>query len=72
MLLVFVICEMHSEKRQTLEKSDLIYSHVLFRHGDRNIIDPYPKDPWRDQKYWPTGWGQLTNVSNISSFYSLS
>jgi lysosomal acid phosphatase len=34
---------------------------VLFRHGDRTPINPYPKDPWGDSKFWTTGWGQLTN-----------
>lgn len=35
----------------------------IYRHGDRTPIEPYPNDPWGDTKYWPTGWGQLTNVS---------
>lgn len=42
--------------------SRLIFSHVIYRHGDRTPIDPYPNDPWGDLKYWPTGWGQLTNI----------
>lgn len=33
----------------------------LYRHGDRTPVEPYPSDPYRDPKYWPTGWGQLTN-----------
>lgn len=41
----------------------LIFSHVIFRHGDRTPQKPYPNDPWGDLKYWPTGWGQLTNVN---------
>lgn len=40
----------------------LVFAHVLYRHGDRTPVDPYPTDPWRDPKYWPTGWGQLTNI----------
>jgi len=28
-------------------------------------LDPYPTDPWNKRKYWPTNWGQLTNVSNL-------
>lgn len=35
----------------------------LFRHGDRNIINTYPTDPWKDESNWPAGFGQLTNVS---------
>ncbi|EDW58375.1 prostatic acid phosphatase isoform X1 [Drosophila virilis] len=40
---------------------ELKFVHVIFRHGDRMPVDPYPTDPWNNRKYWPTGWGQLTN-----------
>ncbi|XP_062121652.1 LOW QUALITY PROTEIN: prostatic acid phosphatase [Drosophila sulfurigaster albostrigata] len=40
---------------------ELKFAHVIFRHGDRMPLDPYPTDPWKNRKYWPTGWGQLTN-----------
>jgi len=35
--------------------------HVLYRHGDRTPIEPYPNDPYKDISYWPVSWGQLTN-----------
>lgn len=34
----------------------------MFRHGERNILDTYPNDPYDDESYWPEGYGQLTNV----------
>ncbi|CAG9861469.1 unnamed protein product [Phyllotreta striolata] len=34
---------------------------VIFRHGDRTPIKPYPNDPYKDKSYWPVGFGQLTN-----------
>ncbi|KAH8241254.1 hypothetical protein KR032_005448 [Drosophila birchii] len=40
----------------------LKFVHVIFRHGDRTPVDPYPTDPWNNLKFWPTGWGQLTNL----------
>ncbi|EDV44076.2 uncharacterized protein Dana_GF16215, isoform A [Drosophila ananassae] len=40
----------------------LKFVHVIYRHGDRTPVDPYPTDPWNNRKYWPTGWGQLTNL----------
>lgn len=40
------------------------YSQI-FRHGDRTPVEPYPTDPYRDPKFWPTGFGQLTNVSTF-------
>ncbi|XP_037029743.1 prostatic acid phosphatase-like [Bradysia coprophila] len=44
------------------ENGKLIFVHVLFRHGDRTPIDPYPNDPWGNRTFWPVGWGQLTNL----------
>nr|CAB59935.1 acid phosphatase-1 [Drosophila subobscura] len=41
---------------------ELKFAHVIFRHGDRTPVDPYPTDPWNNRKFWPTGWGQLTNL----------
>uniref|UniRef100_A0A146M4M1 acid phosphatase n=1 Tax=Lygus hesperus TaxID=30085 RepID=A0A146M4M1_LYGHE len=38
------------------------YVNILFRHGERTIIDPYPTDPNKDPKLWPLGWGQLTKA----------
>jgi len=35
--------------------------HLLYRHGDRTPISPYPTDPYRDQSSWPVGFGQLTS-----------
>ncbi|XP_065372417.1 prostatic acid phosphatase isoform X3 [Calliphora vicina] len=50
-------------------KGKLVFAHVLYRHGDRTPIEPYPTDPWRDLKYWPTGWGQLTNIGKQQHYH---
>ncbi|XP_066144308.1 prostatic acid phosphatase-like [Euwallacea fornicatus] len=42
--------------------SDLDAVVVVFRHGDRTPINPYPNDPYRNRSYWPVDWGMLTNV----------
>lgn len=47
------------------EDSELIFAHILFRHGDRNPIMPFPTDPWKNESFWPRGYGSLTNVSFI-------
>lgn len=41
----------------------ILFLLQIFRHGDRTPVEPYPLDPWKDQKWWPVGFGQLTNVS---------
>uniref|UniRef100_A0A182HT87 acid phosphatase n=1 Tax=Anopheles arabiensis TaxID=7173 RepID=A0A182HT87_ANOAR len=53
----------------TVSKDDgegkLIFAHVLFRHGDRTPIDPYPNDPWKDPSHWTADWGQLVNAGKM-------
>ncbi|XP_036323007.1 uncharacterized protein LOC118736947 [Rhagoletis pomonella] len=51
-------------------KGKLILAHVLYRHGDRTPIEPYPTDPWKKREYWPVGWGELTNVSSYRCNFS--
>lgn len=36
----------------------------MHRHGDRNEL-PYLKSPWKNKKYWPGGYGQLTDVGKL-------
>lgn len=57
--------ESSTEASNELGKAELIFAHVLFRHGDRNPVASYPTDPWANVSYWPRGYGQLTNVSHI-------
>ncbi|XP_049782248.1 lysosomal acid phosphatase-like [Schistocerca cancellata] len=40
----------------------------IFRHGDRTPTDTYPEDPYNDDKYWPEGWGALTNKGKMEMF----
>lgn len=47
------------------DEGKLLFAHVIFRHGDRTPIDPYPTDPWKDPSHWSTGWGQLTNAGKM-------
>lgn len=49
----------------TKEDDSLVMVHVLFRHGQRtpDVSTIYPKDPYRNETYYPYGLGALTNVS---------
>ena len=66
--LAVVTTAKHHEKRRAVD-GDLVFSHVIYRHGARTPIEPYPNDPWKDPKFWAIGWGQLTNVSISSTFW---
>ncbi|ALC47769.1 Acph-1 [Drosophila busckii] len=57
----FAIGESKGVDVQEALPGKLKFAHVIFRHGDRMPVDPYPTDPWNDRKYWPNLWGQLTN-----------
>lgn len=48
----------------TLTYGDQIvqYAAVIYRHGDRTPVDPYPTDPWRNESLWPVKFGELTNI----------
>jgi len=44
------------------EYGELVFVSLLYRHGDRSIIESsYPNDPYKNESYWPMGFGQLTN-----------
>ncbi|XP_017874714.1 PREDICTED: prostatic acid phosphatase [Drosophila arizonae] len=68
-LLLSICClEVGSADVQTSLPGTLKFAHVIYRHGDRMPVDPYPTDPWNDRKYWPTGWGQLTNRGKLQHY----
>lgn len=40
----------------------VVFANILYRHGDRTPVQPYPTDPYRDESCWPVPFGQLTNL----------
>lgn len=38
------------------------FAVVIYRHGDRTPVNPYPTDPWKNESLWPVNFGQLTNI----------
>lgn len=62
--LAFLISALSRGVQANLEDSntELVMVNVLYRHGDRTPVNPYPLDPYRNLSYWSTGWGQLTTV----------
>ncbi|XP_018579473.1 venom acid phosphatase Acph-1-like [Anoplophora glabripennis] len=65
LLRLFAFCSNSGTNEETL-----VLVHVLFRHGERTV-DPstlYPTDPYKDEKYYPYGVGQLTNAGKITEY----
>ncbi|RWS20217.1 hypothetical protein B4U80_14307 [Leptotrombidium deliense] len=52
---------------QNLYARHIHAAHFLSRHGDRSpaVQELLPNQPYSDLKYWPMGYGQLTNVKNF-------
>ncbi|XP_068907606.1 venom acid phosphatase Acph-1-like [Tenebrio molitor] len=50
--------------------STLQLVHILFRHGDRTteLNTVYPKDPYKNETYYPYGYGELTNKGKMREF----
>ncbi|XP_063219004.1 lysosomal acid phosphatase-like [Bacillus rossius redtenbacheri] len=48
--------------------SEVIFASVLYRHGDRTPVKPYPTDPYRNVSLWPVQWGQLTHIGKEQQF----
>ncbi|XP_031588215.1 lysosomal acid phosphatase [Oreochromis aureus] len=45
----------------------LVYTTVLFRHGDRSPVKAYPTDPHQESD-WPQGFGQLSQIGMQQHF----
>lgn len=40
--LLLVILQVHGAPNRSAARDKLVFTHIIFRHGDRNIIEPYP------------------------------
>nr|XP_022906209.1 prostatic acid phosphatase-like [Onthophagus taurus] len=49
-------------------ENELVSVVIIFRHGARTIIQPYPTDPYKNESLWPVGFGQLTNEGKMQHF----
>ncbi|XP_031617280.1 prostatic acid phosphatase-like isoform X2 [Contarinia nasturtii] len=63
LLLFAVMCFVNQCGASGLIGSELVFAHIVVRHGDRNVLYPFGStDPFSNEtKYWPDGYGALTN-----------
>ncbi|EFO19840.2 hypothetical protein LOAG_08653 [Loa loa] len=50
-----------SMTNQKQEIPELLFVHILWRHGDRGPLVMYPNDPY-NESVWPNGRGELTEI----------
>ncbi len=54
-------------RHESVPQKRLLYSNIMFRHGDRAPNErAYPNDVY-DESYWPNGYGELTEVRKNSN-----
>ncbi|XP_031636521.1 uncharacterized protein LOC116349294 [Contarinia nasturtii] len=68
--IVFLLCLFEFANCSGVNKTEneLIFSQIIFRHGDRNIQFTYKNDPYKDKVNWPEGFAQLTNLGKQRAF----
>lgn len=49
-------------------ETELIFTSILFRHGQRNPNAFYPQDPYRNISYWPDGIRMLTKKGKLEQY----
>lgn len=65
LLICLFIC---SVLQQSNADPNVTFAVVIFRHGDRTIISPYPNDPHKDSPLWDIGYGQLTDLGKQEQY----
>ncbi|XP_075990945.1 prostatic acid phosphatase-like isoform X2 [Anticarsia gemmatalis] len=63
LLILFSICT-----KPTYGDESVKYAAILFRHGDRTPVNPYPTDPWKNESFWPVKFGELTNIGKMQHY----
>ncbi|KAJ8680223.1 hypothetical protein QAD02_016010 [Eretmocerus hayati] len=58
----FILGILVSQGSSDVDLGRVVFANILFRHGDRTPLDPYPNDPYRNESLWPVPFGQLTNL----------
>ncbi|KAF7406002.1 hypothetical protein HZH68_005371 [Vespula germanica] len=61
-LIVFINLAIKCFADTNINLGTIIFANVLYRHGDRTPIEPYPTDPYKNESLWPVPYGQLTNL----------
>lgn len=52
----------------TFGDENVKFAAIVFRHGDRTPVDPYPTDPWKNESLWPVKFGELTNIGKMQHY----
>nr|MCH1933247.1 hypothetical protein [Shewanella shenzhenensis] len=45
--------------------SELVFSSIIYRHGERNPENMCPNDQYKDPSHWMEGLGSLTDAGKV-------
>ncbi|CAG5092783.1 Similar to acp2: Lysosomal acid phosphatase (Xenopus laevis) [Cotesia congregata] len=57
-----IVSAFSTEENSSNDLGTVVFANILFRHGDRTPVEPYPNDPHRNESEWPVPYGQLTTT----------
>ncbi|KAF5302427.1 hypothetical protein FQR65_LT08516 [Abscondita terminalis] len=69
-LLLCVLCAVGREIRTSKLPNDteIVLVTVVFRHGERTPSKFYPNDPYKNETFYPIGFGGLTNKGKLMMY----
>ncbi|XP_014279965.1 prostatic acid phosphatase isoform X2 [Halyomorpha halys] len=67
-LLLIAITSSQALKFKVHEDNELVFSSIVYRHGERNPDSFYTNDPYKNLSFWPAGLGSLTDKGKFQQF----
>nr|XP_002131109.1 prostatic acid phosphatase [Ciona intestinalis] len=58
----FLFCLFNIVGLAASEDDQLVFVNLIWRHGARSPVRTYPTNPYNNQRVWPQGFGQLTQL----------
>ncbi|XP_055300691.1 prostatic acid phosphatase-like [Sitodiplosis mosellana] len=67
------LCDLSSKtsnkpSNESSEDDELVFAQIIYRHGNRSILYTYPNDPYKNESFWPGGYGIITNAGKRRQF----
>ncbi|VEN39548.1 unnamed protein product [Callosobruchus maculatus] len=67
-IVLLAVCVFAIPKNASGDEKTLQLLHIVMRHGARTPASTYPNDPYKNETFYPVGWGQLTNEGKLQLY----
>lgn len=68
LLICIILCVGKIFIAATTNDTEIVLVTLVFRHGERTVAVFYPNDPHKNETFYPTGLGGLTNKGKLMMF----